>query len=91
MSLLSTAKKILIQETFEFYETVFEDIPLEKIYFIDHFRNLADALWEIESIKTLSDLVRKLEEGCFENLYYFPGEGDEDRLKTFFQKLTESI
>ena len=90
MTLLSTAKKLLVEEAFELYQMRLEDIPVEGRYFRDHLENLADYVYEIERTKTFTDLIRKLEEGCFANLYYFQGEKGEDHLKVLLENIVES-
>jgi len=89
MSLLSTAKKLLTEKAFEVYEMRLEDVPLEKVFFRDHFTNLADTIYEIEKTKTFADLVKKLEEGCFAVLDFYEGENGENDLKAFLEAVIE--
>jgi len=66
-NLLSTAKKVLFDHAVEIYQLFGEDIPLEKEEFKNHYSNLGEVLFEIESIESFTDLISKLETGFFSN------------------------
>jgi hypothetical protein len=87
-NLLSTAKKVLFDHAVEIYQLFGEDIPLEKEEFKNHYSNLGEVLFEIESIESFTDLISKLETGFFSQLGYHPD--DEDMLEEFLKALEKS-
>ena len=87
-NLLSTAKKVLKEQAIELYNNFAEDLPLEKAEFERHYSNLGKMLFEIDSIESFTELIRKLENDFFDQLGYC--SGDEDMLEEFLDEVREA-
>jgi hypothetical protein len=87
-NLLSTAKKVLKEGAIELYNIYAEDLPLEKEEFRNHFGNLGEILFEIDSVEKFSDLIVKIENGDFDQLGYH--SGDDDMLEEFLKAVKEA-
>jgi len=87
MSLLVKAKKVLRAQAVELYQTYEGDIPLKKEDFIDHYSNLGELLFEIESIETVNELLNKLMKGDFNKIGYF--EDNEDLIEEFLDMVNK--
>ena len=60
-NLLSTAKKLLIQQAIEFYQSFEKELPLDKNRYATHYANLGEIIFEIESIQSFSEFCAKVE------------------------------
>lgn len=85
-NLLSTAKNVLKTQAIEVYESFAEDLPLEKSEYVRHYKNLGEILFEIDSIKTFSEFILKVENEDFGQI----GLVDEDGLEEFLDRVRES-
>ena len=88
-NLLSTAKKVLKETAIELYNNYADDLPLEKEEFKRHYSNLGEVLFEIDSIKSFTDLISKLENNFFDQLGYHTG--DEDMLEEFLDEVRKAL
>ena len=79
-NLLSTAKKLLIQQAIEVYQSFAEDLELVKGEYVSHYANLGEIIFEIESIETLSKFIAKVENEDFGQIGLFDAEDLEEFL-----------
>jgi len=87
-NLLSTAKQVLIDGANELFEINRADIELTKEEYNRHYSGLGSILFEIDSIKSFSELISKIEKGDFEELGYLAE--DDDMLEEFLKVVNES-
>ena len=85
-NLLSTAKNVLKTQAIEVYDSFAEDLPLEKGEYVRHFMNLGEVLFEIDSIKTFSQFILKVENEDFGQIGLF----DEDSLVEFLDRVRKN-
>ena len=87
-NLLSTAKKVLKEHAIELYNIFAEDLLLNKAEFERHYSNLGVILFNIESLKSFSEVISKLESNFFEEIGYH--NSDEDMLEEFLRNVKEA-
>ena len=87
-NLLSTAKQVLKESAIEMYSIFADDLPLEKEEFRNHYSNLGEMLFEIDSIESFTDLISKLETNFFSQLGYH--NSDEDMLEEFLKEIKKA-
>lgn len=85
MSVLSTAKQLLIERAVKVYLDRRNEIDFEE--YPSHFKTLGEIISQIDSHITFSSLIHYLEIGGFEVLGLFPS--DNDLLEGFLQELVD--
>jgi hypothetical protein len=88
MSLLSTAKQVLIDGAIELYEMRRSGLDLDILSYEIHYRNLGSLIFQIDCYESLGDILNDMEKDNLQELGYF--EGDEFLLEEFLKKVREN-
>ena len=87
-NLLSTAKQILVEGAQTIYDDRRLDIDFELIEYQQHYQNLGNIIFQIDSYKTLGDILNDMENDNLSELGYWAG--DEDVIEEFLKAIEES-
>ena len=87
MSLLSTAKQILIDGAIELYEMRRSDLS-GLVEYQSHYANLGSLIFQIDSYESLGDIINDIENDNLQELGYFGA--DEGLIKEFLRAIKES-
>ena len=87
-NLLSTAKQILVEGAQILYDDRRADIDFELIEYQQHYQNLGAIIFQIDSYKSLGDILNDMENDNLSELGYYAG--DEDVVEEFL-KAVEKI
>ncbi len=87
-NLLSTAKQMLIERAQDIYNDRRTDLEINLEDYQDHFKNLGALIFQIDSYKSLGDLLNDIEKDNLSELGYWGA--DEDVLEDFLAELEES-
>jgi len=85
MSLLSTAKQVLIDGAIELYEMRRSDLDLDILSYEIHYRNLGSLIFQIDCYESLGDILNDMEKDNLQELGYFGG--DQFLLEEFLKKV----
>jgi hypothetical protein len=88
MSLLSTAKQVLIDGAIELYEMRRSGLDLDILSYEIHYRNLGSLIFQIDCYESLGDILNDMEKDNLQELGYF--EGDEFLLEEFLKRVREN-
>jgi hypothetical protein len=88
MSLLSTAKQVLIEGAIELYEMRRSGLDLDILSYEIHYRNLGSLIFQIDCYESLGDILNDMEKDNLQELGYF--EGDEFLLEEFLKRVREN-
>ena len=89
MSLLSTAKQVLIDGAIELYEMRRSDLDLDILSYENHYRNLGSLIFQIDCYNSLGDILNDMENDNLQELGYFGA--DEFLIEEFLKAVRESI
>ena len=84
-TLLEKAKKVLLDSAYNLYDCRKDDLDLDVLSFENHYRNLGSLVFQIESYKSLGDIITDLENDNLSELGYWGA--DEDMLKMFVAEI----
>ena len=87
-NLLSTAKQILVEGAQTIYDDRRADIEFDLTEYQDHYQNLGNIIFQIDSYKTLGDILNDMENDNLSELGYWAG--DEDVIEEFLKAIEES-
>ena len=87
-NLLSTAKQILVEGAQTLYDDRRADIEFDLTEYQDHYQNLGNIIFQIDSYKTLGDILNDMENDNLSELGYWAG--DEDVIEEFLKAIEES-
>ena len=87
-NLLSTAKQILVEGAQTIYDDRRLDIDFELIEYQAHYQNLGAIIFQIDSYKSLGDILNDIENDNLSELGYWAG--DEDVIEEFLKAIEES-
>jgi len=73
-NLLSTAKQTLIQVATCIYDDRRSDLDDTVESYRNHYRNLGSIIYQIDSYRTLGNILNDIEDGNLEQLGYFSGD-----------------
>jgi hypothetical protein len=88
MSLLSTAKQVLIEGAIELYEMRRSGLDLDILSYEIHYRNLGSLIFQIDCYESLGDILNDMEKDNLQELGYFGG--DEFLLEEFLKRVREN-
>jgi hypothetical protein len=88
MSLLSTAKQVLIEGAIELYEMRRSGLDLDILSYEIHYRNLGSLIFQIDCYESLGDILNDMEKDNLQELGYFGG--DEFLLEQFLKRVREN-
>ena len=88
MSLLSTAKQVLIDGAIELYELRRSELDLDILSYEIHYRNLGSLIFQIDCYESLGDILNDMEKDNLQELGYFGG--DQFLLEEFLKKVREN-
>jgi len=88
MSLLSTAKQVLIDGAIELYEMRRSGLDLDILSYEIHYRNLGSLIFQIDCYESLGDILNDMEKDNLQELGYFGG--DEFLLEEFLKRVREN-
>jgi hypothetical protein len=86
-NLLSTAKQILIERAQDIYNDRRTDLERDLIDYQDHYKNLGALIFQIDSYKSLGDIINDIEKDNLSEIGYW--EADEDVVEDFLKELEE--
>jgi hypothetical protein len=89
MSLLSTAKQVLIDGAIELYELRRSELDLDILSYEIHYRNLGSLIFQIDCYESLGDILNDMEKDNLQELGYFGG--DQFLLEEFLKKVRENL
>ena len=84
-TLLQKAKNLLVAQANDLYDIRKDDLDLDILSFENHYRNLGSLVFQIESYKSLGDIITDLENDNLSELGYWGA--DEDMLKMFVAEI----
>ncbi len=84
-NLVSTAKQVLIDGAIELYEMRRSDLDLDVLSYENHYRNLGSLIFQIDSYKSLGDILNDMENDNLQELGYFGG--DDFLLEEFLKRV----
>jgi hypothetical protein len=87
-NLLSTAKQILIEGAQIVYGDRRTDLELDLTDYQAHYQNLGAIIFQIDSYKSLGDILNDMENDNLSELGYWGG--DEDVVEEFLKAIEES-
>jgi hypothetical protein len=87
-NLLSTAKQILIENAQLLYSDRRTDLELNLEDYQDHFQNLGAMIFQIDSYKSLGDILNDMENDNLSELGYWAG--DEDVIEEFLKAVEKN-
>ena len=87
-NLLSTAKQILVEGAQTIYDDRRSDIDFDLAEYQQHYQNLGAIIFQIDSYKTLGDILNDMENDNLSELGYWGG--DEDVVEEFLKAIEES-
>ena len=87
MSLLSTAKQVLIDGAIELYELRRSELDLDILSYEIHYRNLGSLIFQIDCYESLGDILNDMEKDNLQELGYF---GADDFMIEEFLKAVKS-
>jgi len=87
-NLLSTAKQILVEGAQILYDDRRADIDFDLTDYQSHYQNLGAIIFQIDSYKTLGDILNDMENDNLSELGYWAG--DEDLIEEFLKSIEES-
>ena len=82
-NLLSTAKQTLITVANDLYDDRRSDLDLDIYSYVNHYRNLGSLIFQIDSYKSLGDILNDMENDNLQELGYFGG--DESLIEEFLK------
>ena len=88
-NLLSTAKQVLIDGAIELYEMRRSDLDFDVLSYQNHYRNLGNIIFQIDSYNSLGDILNDMENDNLQELGYFGA--DEFLIEEFLKAVRESI
>ena len=87
-NLLSTAKQILVEGAQTIYDDRRADIDFNLTGYLYHYHNLGAIIFQIDSYKTLGDILNDMENDNLSELGYWGG--DEYTIEEFLKAIEES-
>jgi len=87
-NLLSTAKQILNEGAQTIYDDRRIDLELNLTEYEAHYQNLGALIFQIDSYKSLGDILNDMENDNLSQLGYWAG--DEDVIEEFLKAIEES-
>ena len=87
-NLLSTAKQILIETAQTIYDDRRTDLERDLKDYQDHYKNLGAIIFQIDSYKSLGDILNDMENDNLSELGYWGAE--EDLLEEFLSAVNEA-
>ena len=87
-NLLSTAKKMLIERAQTIYDDRRVDLENDVKDYQNHYQNLGAIIFQIDSYKSLGDIINDIEKDNLAELGYWGA--DEDVVEEFLEDLNES-
>ena len=82
-NLLSTAKQTLIDRAVEMYEMRRDGLDFDALSYQNHYRNLGELIFQIDSYKSFGDILNDIEEDNLQEIGYFGA--DDDVLESFIK------
>ena len=70
-TLLQKAKNLLVAQANDLYDIRKDDLDLDILSFENHYRNLGSLVFQIESYKSLGDIITDLENDNLSDLGYW--------------------
>ena len=86
-TLLEKAKRVLINRANDLYDIRREDLDLDALSFRNHYSNLGEIVFQIDSYESLGDLIKDLENDNLQELGYFGA--DEYLLEEFLKQVLQ--
>ena len=87
-NLLSTAKQILVEGAQIIYNDRRTDLEVDLTDYQVHYQNLGAIIFQIDSYKSLGDILNDMENDNLSELGYWAG--DEDVIEEFLKAIEES-
>jgi hypothetical protein len=87
-NLLSTAKQILIEGAITLYNDRRTDLELNLEDYQDHFQNLGSLIFQVDSYKSLGDILNDMENDNLQELGYYGA--DDDLIEEFLQEVLKN-
>ena len=85
-NLLSTAKQILVEGAQTIYDDMRADIDFDLTGYQEHYQNLGAIIFQIDSYKTLGDILNDMENDNLSEIGY----SAEDVVEEFLKAIEES-
>ena len=87
-TLLQKAKNLLVAQANDLYDIRKDDLDLDILSFENHYRNLGSLVFQIESYKSLGDIITDLENDNLSELGYWGA--DEDMIESFLTEILKN-
>jgi hypothetical protein len=87
-NLLSTAKQILIERAQTIYDDRRSDLENDVKDYQSHYQNLGAIIFQIDSYKSLGDILNDIEKDNLTELGYWAG--DEDVIEEFLEDIEKN-
>ncbi len=87
-TLLEKAKTLLIAQANDLYDIRKDDLDLDALSFRNHYSNLGELVFQIESYESLGEIVKDLENDNLQELGYWGA--DEDMIESFLTEILKN-
>ena len=87
-TLLEKAKAILVSQANTIYDVRREDLDLDALSFRNHYSNLGELIFQIDSYESLGDIINDLENDNLQELGYWGA--DEDMIEDFLTEILKN-
>jgi hypothetical protein len=87
-TLLEKAKRVLISQANELHDIRREDLDLDALSFRNHYSNLGEIVFQIDSYESLGDLIKDLENDNLQELGYWGA--DEEMIEDFLTQILKN-
>ena len=87
-TLLEKAKTLLIVQANDLYDIRKDDLDLDALSFRNHYSNLGELVFQIESYESLGEIVKDLENDNLQELGYWGA--DEDMIESFLTEILKN-
>ena len=87
-NLLSTAKQILIEGAITLYSDRRTDLDDDALSYQIHYRNMGELIFQVDSYKSLGDILNDMENDNLQELGYYGA--DHDMIEEFLQEVLKN-
>ena len=87
-TLLEKAKTLLIAQANDLYDMRKDELDFDALSFRNHYSNLGELVFQIESYESLGEIVKDLENDNLQELGYWGA--DEDMIESFLTEILKN-